>query len=135
MKTSKRLLEALKATVQDLRSESVYYDWTDVQNCTCGILAQNLLDVSPEDIVLDVGRSESWTAIYSNWLLGDYACSSIPGELRNAGLYAKDIKRLEYAGLPDDLYHRRFYADRYYVADWLENKIVKTMQKRIDKNG
>jgi hypothetical protein len=110
MNRKEKLINSLNIAIKSLQNETVLYDWNKQSSCNAGIVAQAVLDKTPEEL------TEMRKSIFKNipekldntWKNAiKYGCSvtgksmfEIITQLSEAGLTKEDIVHLEYLENP-----------------------------------
>jgi len=110
MNRKEKLINSLNIAIKSLQNDTVLYDWNKQSSCNAGIVAQAVLDKTPEEL------TKMRTSIFKNipektdltWKNAiKYGCSvtgksmfEIITQLSEAGLTKEDIVHLEYLENP-----------------------------------
>lgn len=137
MNRKEKLINSLNIAIKSLQNDSVLYDWQKQSSCNAGIVAQAVLDKTPQEI------SEMRDSLFKNipqkidntWKNAiKYGCSvtgksmyEIINQLTDAGLTKEDIVHLEYLENPAILEKSGIEKETIYKEVKVREEVVETV--------
>lgn len=136
MRQNRPLAEALREAARRIEDPSTRYSWSLVTRCNCGILAQVVMDLDQDELLMRVARDVpgDWIEGYWSELSNQYACpitslrmGTVLRTLGDLGMDWSDLAHLEMTDSPevlkacgwnrgDDTYGSRDSVVRYMRA-------------------
>lgn len=135
MNKKEKLINSLNIAISSLKNDTILYDWREQSSCNAGIVAQAVLNKTPQEIT-ELRRSlfkeipekvdKTWkNAIKHGCSVTGKSMFEIINQLREAGLSKEDIVHLEYLENPAIL-------ERSGIEKISIYKTVKTGDKKIE---
>lgn len=134
MNKKEKLINSLNIAISSLKNDTIYYDWQRQSSCNAGIVAQAVLDKTPDEISklrsslfknLPEKVDNTWkNAIKHGCSVTGKSMFEIINQLTEAGLSKEDIVHLEYLENPAIL-------ERSGIEKIKTYKTVKTGEKKI----
>jgi hypothetical protein len=110
MNRKEKLINSLNIAIKSLQNDTVLYDWQKQSSCNAGIVAQAVLDITPEELteirkpffnVIPNDTEGTWkNAIKYGCSVTGKSMFEIITKLSEAGLTKEDIVHLEYLENP-----------------------------------
>ena len=140
-----KLSNTLKLVISALENDSVKYDWNEQGSCNCGLVAQAILNIGPDElhekfhdewdrhVVQGEETIPSWrNLVHATCNVTGLSQSDIINSLRAGGLRPEDIVHLEYmenaailkeAGMKRGFFNRipkKYHEEQSYLVRYLK---------------